>query len=173
MDEARNTQFTMLWAHAEPSLFAFISAGVGNYADAEDVLQRVAVAAVRKFRDYDECKPFVAWAIGIAKFEILGYLRGKSTDRHRFVADSLEHVVRGFEAIASELEERRDALADCLKRVQTQWQVVLEKRYSEGMSVAAIAEQMKLTEDNVSVMLHRARAALRKCIDGKLNTGTR
>lgn len=168
MDDAQVTQFAVLWTQAQPSVFAFISAAVTDFADAEDVLQKTATAAVQKFEAYDSSRPFVAWAIGIARLEILAYLRGKSTDRHEFVADSLKHIARGFDAIASELEGRRAALADCLKQLRGRSRTVLEKRYGKGMSVSAIGEEMALTATNVSVILHRAHAALRKCIDRRL-----
>jgi len=168
MDDAQVTRFTVLWTKAQPSLLAFISAAVTDFADAEDILQEVATAAVRKFEEYEPSRPFVAWAIGIARFEILRYCRERGTDRVQFVADSLEWIANAFEAIAPELDERRQALVDCLKRLQQRSRLVLEKRYREGLSVRAIAENSAMTPGNISVILHRTHQTLRKCIEHNL-----
>ena len=55
-----------LWKRARPSVASFIASVVPNLDDADDLQQRVAVAVVRKFADFDRSRSFAAWAIGIA-----------------------------------------------------------------------------------------------------------
>ena len=54
VDYAQVTRFTTLWTQAQRSVFAFISATVTNFADAEDVLQKVSTVALSKFDEFSE-----------------------------------------------------------------------------------------------------------------------
>jgi len=64
-------QFTRRWTEAQPIVAGYINAVVADFQEAEDLLQNVAVILLRKFPEYDGQRPFVAWAIGIAKREVL------------------------------------------------------------------------------------------------------
>ncbi len=165
------TQLTLLWTQAQPSVFAFICSTVTSFADAEDVLQRVAAAVVRKFDDYDDSRPFIPWTLGIARLEVLRFLRDQSTDRHEYVAEAVEHIAAAFDVVQPELDERRQALAACLKHVQGRSREVLEKRYAGGMKSGEIAEAMGLTAGNVSVILNRVYGRLRECIEKQMAVG--
>ena len=69
MEHAEVTRFTSLWTQAQTSVFAVISATVTNFADAEDVLQKVSTIAVSKFDDFEtngDANAFAAWATAIA-----------------------------------------------------------------------------------------------------------
>jgi RNA polymerase sigma-70 factor (ECF subfamily) len=146
-------RFTALWAQTQPSLTAFIATAITSFADAEDVLQKVAAAAVQKFDEYDASRPFLSWAIGIARYEILRHLRDRSADRHEFVAESLPHIASAFENLGPELDNRRAALSACLEGVQGRPRLILEQRYGEAMKTGAIAKAMGLSPGNVSVIL--------------------
>ena len=139
MDNEQVTRFTKHWTKAQPSVFAFISATITSFSDAEDVLQKVAASAVSKFREYDDAKPFVGWVIGFARIEILRYLRERATDRHEFIAESLGQIADGFLTIAPELDDRRRALSGCLQKLEGRAREVLQKRYSDGLKTAKIA----------------------------------
>lgn len=168
MDDRHVTRFTTLWTKAQPTVFAFVSSAIVNFADAEDVLQRVAGAAVQKFEEYDDSRPFLNWVIGIARFEVLRYLRDSATDRHRYVAESLPHIAEAFETIHSDLDARRKALSECLKGIQGQHRDILEMRYAEGMKSGRIAEALGTTSGNISVILNRIYRRLRNCIELRL-----
>lgn len=173
MEHAQVTRFTSLWTQTQSSVLAFISASVTNFADAEDVLQRVANVAVTKFEQFDsqgDSHAFTGWAIQIAKFEVLRFLRSNSTDRHQFIADSIDTIAEAFEALCPAIDDRRQALGQCLDQIQGRSKQVLELRYGKGMKTGGIAKQMGLTPGNVSVILNRAYKTLRSCIDGRLAT---
>lgn len=171
MDATQVTRFTTLWTQAQRSVFAFISSTVTNFADAEDVLQRVSTIAVTKFDEFSangELSEFVAWSIAIARFEVLRHLRDVSTDRHSFVAESLPQLAAAFEEIAPECDARREALATCVSKLSGRSREVLEKRYGEGLKTGVIAKLLGLTAGNVSVILNRTYQSLRQCVDTRL-----
>ena len=66
MDE-KTRQATRLWTLAQPSVSAFVSSVVRDFRDRDDVLQDIAVAVIESIDLYDTERPFVAWAIGVAR----------------------------------------------------------------------------------------------------------
>lgn len=171
MDNNQVARFTSLWTQAQTSVFAVIASTVTNFTDAEDLLQRVSVVAVSKFEQFkggEDKNQFVAWTIAIARFEILHYLRNKSTDRHEYIADSVGIIADAFQNIESEFDDRRAALDRCLRLLKGRSRTVLEKRYGEGQKTGEIANFMGLSAGNVSVILNRAHQKLRVCVEQKV-----
>lgn len=79
MDDAKskNEELTVYWVQAQPLVLSFIASVVPDSRQANDVLQRVALATTRRFAEYDRQRPFVAWATGIARNEIENFQREK------------------------------------------------------------------------------------------------
>src|ERR1022692_1660714 len=107
-------QFTRLWTEAQPILAAYLSAVVPDFQEAEDLLQEVAVILLRKFPEYNAQRPFVGWAIGIAKREALVARRRHARNRLLYQADFLERLSDACEELAPELDERSRALRECV-----------------------------------------------------------
>ncbi len=157
-------EFTRLWTKAQPAVAAFISSMVPDFNQAEDVLQQVSMALLDNFEGYDPERPFVAWAIGVAKLEILSHRRKSAVDRHVFDSEAVAMVADAFADIRDELGGINEALAKCLKSVQGKSREAFELRYTEDMRPAEIADQMGMSTNAVSVLLHRSRNFLRRCI---------
>lgn len=156
----------------QPNVFAYICATVRCFADAEDVLQNVAMTAIRKFSGYDAAKPFDAWIIGIARVEILRHLRAQARDRHELVDDQLLELLAGaHERILPDMNAQRSALAHCRKKLTGRMRDVIERRYGQEMKTASIAEATGLSVAYVSVALNRAYRRLRECIGRTLKEG--
>ncbi len=166
MSLASATEFAKLWSRVQPNVFAYVSATVRRFQDAEDVLQNVAVSGIRKFDQYDPDRPFVPWIIGIARIEILKYLRAHGRDQHEFVDEELLVQLAGAcERTFPELDHQRAALAKCLPKLNGRMREIVELRYGKAMKTGMIAEALSLAPGYVSVVLNRAYQQLRKCID--------
>ncbi len=50
---------------------AFVLSIIPDFHQAEDVLQQVAVVLVREFGQFDTSRPFLPWALGIARTWLL------------------------------------------------------------------------------------------------------
>src|SRR5436309_12980664 len=111
-------QFTRRWTEAQPIVAGYINAVVPDFQEAEDLLQEVAVILLRKFPDYDPQRPFIAWAIGITKREVLMARRRHARNFLCYQTDLLERISEAYEELAPELDDRSRALGECLKSVQ-------------------------------------------------------
>lgn len=76
---------------------------------------------------------------------------------------SLSHLARTPEALLLSSDRRQQVLAS-IDRLPDSYRVVLMLRDIEEMSTSEVAEMTGLTETNVKVRLHRARAALKKLL---------
>jgi hypothetical protein len=66
MDERTRQAFT-LWTQAQPTVSAYVHALVGDRAARDEVLQQVALAILEHFGSYDSERPFLPWAMTIAR----------------------------------------------------------------------------------------------------------
>ena len=168
-EQQQRKDLAALWTQAQPHVAAFVSSMVLDFHAAEDLIQQVAVAVAEQFEDYDTARPFVPWAIGIARFKVFNYYRKVKRDKHVFDSEAIDGIARACSELEPELDRRKAALDICVKRVAGRSATVLEMRYVREMKPARIAQKMGMTANAVSVMLHRVRAALEKCIEHQLS----
>ena len=159
------TQLTLLWTAAQPTVAAFIRSMVPHLADAEDVLQRTAYDIATNFEQYDPERPFVAWAIGIAKFKVLDYRRDKGREKTVFNDAALEHIAVAYVKQSDALERHSHALQSCLEKLSFKARSLVELRYTQNLKPAQIAAQVGTSANTVSNALSRTREALRQCIE--------
>lgn len=163
--QEQSEQFAALWTQAQPVVAAYIRTLLPDFHQGEEVLQRVAVVLVRKFDAYDASKPFVPWAIGFARFEVLRYRRDHATDRHQFDSDIVERVAELYQSDEIDFSSFRGALRSCVGKLQGRNRQALLLRYTQDVAPTEIAKEMGMTPNAVRQLLHRVRASLRKCIE--------
>ena len=149
-------------------------------AQAEDVVQDAYVRAYEHLSQFAGRSSFAAWLIRIAVNEGLSRLRSRK--RHeaddsrpeeegdrmdRFASPTLNPEQQlATSELHSLLEHSIEALPDSTR-------TVFVLREVEGMSTAETSEALGITEENVKVRLHRARAALRKRLYSQVGAETR
>lgn len=159
------------WTRAQPTVSSYINALVPDFHAAEDILQAVAVIVVRKFDQFDDAKPFLAWALGIARNEVLHHRRSKAREHVMFNGELMEMLASGFAQQEEQSKEIRRAMGNCLGKLSDRPKEVFRLRYGEDMPVNGIAEALHTTPSSISVTLHRCREALRKCLTQNLGEG--
>jgi RNA polymerase sigma-70 factor (ECF subfamily) len=168
LDQKAVTELAVYWTKAQPQVANFISLMVPDFHDAEDVLQRVAVALVKKFREFDPQRSFPDWAVGIARYEILAYRRRKARDRHVFDEQIIAQITQMYREVEPAFDEVREALAECVKKVTGRNRRLLEMWYLHGVNQVQIARELNTTPSTIYVSLHRIRLALRDCVHRRL-----
>jgi RNA polymerase sigma-70 factor (ECF subfamily) len=161
-------QFAALWTTAQPTITAFIRMLIPDYQQADEVLQRVAVTLVRKFDQFDQSRSFGAWAVGVAKYEVLYYRRERATDKHLFGDEIVEQIASRYEELTDEVDPLREALRHCLDELKGRSKRVIELRYRGGMKSSVIAQEMALSAGAVRMLLCRVRETLRRCIERRV-----
>lgn len=158
-----------LWSEAQPVVAAMIVGAVVDFQHAEDLVSQVAETVVKKFGEYDRSRPFVPWALGIARNIVLRHYERRAGDRLVFFDDrTLTALAVAQEEVASEAAERLALMRQCLAEVKGKTRRVMEMRYLHGLKPAAIGRALDMTSNAVWVMLHRGREAVARCVQLKL-----
>jgi RNA polymerase sigma-70 factor (ECF subfamily) len=161
-------RFTLNWTAAQSVVGSYIASLVPDFQEAEDLLQEVALVLLRKFAQYDTARPFIAWALGIAKFEILASRRRHARSFLTADGDLLDNLTLTYTELAPELDQRSSALRDCLKSLEGRSAELIRLRYEEALKPGLIATRIGLDSTVVRMALSRTRAALRDCIENKI-----
>ena len=156
------------WGESERSVHAYIFSAVGDFHDAQDVLQQVAMTVARHFDEYDETRPFVAWALWLAKFKIIDYYRKRTRDRLVYSEKVLDQIADEIVQQQPGRSARLVALEHCVAKLPAKSRKMIELRYFEEIPVEAVAETMHSTGGSVRVMLFRIRELLANCIRAQL-----
>jgi len=160
-----------LWMKSQPTVTAYIASVVRDRHHVEDLVQEVAAAVSMQVDVYDPNRPFLPWALGIARIRILKYLRNRRRDRHVFDDGLLESLAQAHERQADEAANRKAALHDCLKRLPAGSKTILDNRYFNNVPVQEIARSLEKTEGAVSMLLMRIRQRLATCIKRRIAMG--
>ena len=167
VDEVR---FARLWAAAEPALRGYLHGLVGDLERVEDLLQEVALASLRGFAGYDPQRPFTAWTLGIAHHLAVDRLQR----RERLVSTDpavLADLAAVSGEVAEELAAEREALRACLAQLPGRAWEILRLHYDQGLAADDVGGALGLARGHVRVLLHRARQALRTCVERRLRPG--
>lgn len=167
----QNEQFTRCWTQAQPVVAAYIGSLVPDFHAAEDLLQTVAIKLHRKFGDYDPSRPFVAWALGFARLEVLNLQRTQARSFLTYCDEALDAVEAAHIELAPELSCRAAALRECLQRVGGRSREMLRLRYEEELKPHHIAARLAMGAVAVRVALSRVRGTLRDCIERRVAAG--
>ena len=168
MHDEDHDRFLRLWTSAQASIAGYVTAVVGDAHAADDVMQNIAVAALRRFADYDRDRPFIAWAMGIAKIEILTVRRDQARAASRFRGPTVESLATVWQEIQHEADGRALALGHCLRAVSGRKRDLLALRYEQERPLTEIADQLRMSAVAVRVALSRLRSALQACIARRL-----
>ena len=68
------SRFSRCWCEVESAVRVYFCGVIFNRSDVPDLVQRTAICAFRKFRQFDASQSFRAWVMGIACYEALGYI---------------------------------------------------------------------------------------------------
>lgn len=158
------------WGQVQTSLLAFITASAPQFSDAEDLLQEVAVEVAVRFDEYDPSRPFLPWALWIAKIKIAEFYRGRQRRQVLLMGESMDALADACVKVQETLSDKQFAIDKCLDRLTDRAREMLNLRYSEGMSSPEIGHRLGMSVQYVRVALTRIRTALTECAQAAINT---
>ena len=106
MTQADHRRFLRHFLPAEPLLRSYLLAATGDVHAADDLLQEVSSVLWEKLDQYDEARPFRAWALGIARLEVLKWRQRLARSREALSGDTLGALAEAAAELAPEIDER-------------------------------------------------------------------
>lgn len=168
LSEQDQERFLRLWGAAQPAVAGYIASVVRDSAAAKDVLQETSLVLFRKFAEYDEQRPFLGWALGVAKLQVLGYRRDAARDLLRFDQALLDQFTDSWAQAAPGSYDAAGMLEACLGKLESRARQLVQWRYFEELTAEEIARRSASTGAGVRVFLQRIRAQLRACIEKQM-----
>lgn len=163
--------FAELYSCCQQRLFGYVMGLVRDNADAQDILQQTAITAWQKFDEFDPETDFMPWAVAIARYKTLNFVKKRRNSRVYFDHAMMEQLGESACAFSTEAaEERSAALAQCLKKLSKADSRLIESRYTYGLGSSQIAELLERPQSSVCNSLRRIREALLLCVKHRLAT---
>lgn len=180
-EKGNSSPDTWLQDHGD-YLYRYAYVRLGNKAAAEDVLQDCFLAAIKGYDRFDGRVDVKYWLLGILKHKVVDHIRKASRE---VAVEDIEGVSREEEfrlnafgitttkptpwqfdpRKAFEREEVRAALALCISKLKGTMHQVFTLRELEGWSTDDICKELNLNPNNLWVIIHRARAQLKTCLE--------
>lgn len=152
-------------------LLGYIASIIPDHHLAEDVFQEVSVAAVRKHREIQSAGHLMGWLRKAARLRALEMRRDRSVHPVLLdpaVLDALEGQWDEQDAKSSSHEV--EMLRKCLQKLRGYPRQLIELRYREGISGAALAERVGRKVQTVYVALSRTHRTLAVCVERGLRS---
>jgi RNA polymerase sigma-70 factor (ECF subfamily) len=173
-------------------LFKFALARLRDVTKAEDAVQETFLAALKGGQTFQGRSAEKSWLVGILKHKIMDHFRKASREASftdlefyqdeesdRFIADGLFkggwiHEAGGElgpmewssdPGASLDREAFWKTFHDCSSKMPKNISTVFTLREVDGVESKEICRTLNITENNLWVMLHRARMALRRCLE--------
>jgi RNA polymerase sigma-70 factor (TIGR02943 family) len=165
------------------SLYRYALIRVRRPEIAEDLVQETLFAAVRTSAKFRGSSSERSWLYGILKNRISDYFRKLAQEVSftdlEFLEDEMSHkcIDQGWNHALGPTEwkpgpeaalDRKEfwkTFGSCLGKLPPRVADVFMLREMEQMDTTQICEMLRISQSNLWVMLHRARMALRECLE--------
>ena len=156
-----------LLAH-ESDFRVFVRRRLADDAMAEDVLQQSLMRAVERQHTLQQSENVVGWFYRILRNAIVDLYRSRAAESRK-TDTFLQELLTAGEDKTPALDELRPTVCACLQRLlpnlRPAYAELLQRVDLQGQSLAAVAQELKVTPNNLTVRLHRARQALRSSLE--------
>ncbi|MDQ6986892.1 MAG: sigma-70 family RNA polymerase sigma factor [Mariprofundaceae bacterium] len=162
-------------------LFRFALFRLSDNEIAKDMVQETLIAAWKAKKNFRGDSSLRTWLVGIMKHKITDHIRKEI--RGRKLSDALEHdptssmfdqndhwakPVQGWEDDPERLcsnQQFLKALHHCVAALPEQHRNVFTLRELNGEDTDSICNALDISSTNLHVIMHRARLALRQCLE--------
>lgn len=160
--------FVAIYEDHRLPLRGFLLAATGCPHQADDLLQNVACVLLAKISAYDPSRPFGAWAMGIARLEVLKWRQQRARRREVLSEEAIDLLAETASGQIDILAERLALLPDCIGALRESARRLIAMRYDEGLAAKAVAARVGKTPAAIDMALSRIRRTLHDCISKKL-----
>jgi RNA polymerase sigma-70 factor (ECF subfamily) len=172
----RQAAFSFLLDHFWNQVFGFQLKRVQDEYEAEDIAIETFARAFDKIDTYKDDFSFGTWLVTISKNIQIDRNRKKNASVHRGATSTHEEHIKRIADIAPTPEDKLitdQHLAELLryiKQLKPHYQEVINLRYFQELSYAAIAEELDQPLSTVKVRLLRAKKLLAEIITANKET---
>jgi len=152
----------------QQTVYGFLRARLLDPADAEDLTQEVFLRLYLGREKLSRARAVGSWLVGIARNVLREHV--KKQHRRREVAWT-ELCLELDDLVSPHHHHEHDALhhlPSCMESLGPSARQAIDLRYSGSLKWAQVGERLKRSEGAVKLLVHRARQALKHCLDRKM-----
>lgn len=154
-------------------IFGFLRARLAQVSDAEDMTQEVFLRFHMAQARFDSGSMIRPWLLGIAR----NLLREHVRSVHRRKEIAWTELCLDLESVlpldAAGTDEALTHLPHCLDGLGPSARQAVELKYRSDQKLSEIGRHLHRSEGAVKLLVHRARQALRDCLDQKIKAASR
>jgi len=161
-------EFILDLTQNQQRLFGFLFKRLADREQAREVLQQTNLVLCRKAGDYQPGTNFPAWAVTVARYQLMSYRSTQARNRLVF-SDQVGLLIDQEEEEAPPFTTQcLFHLRHCLQALSRDNRDLLDNRYDAGHSIKQISKSLNRSEGSIKIKLHRLRRILMDCIQGRL-----
>lgn len=160
--------FTALVEFYQQTVYGYLRARLFDATDADDLCQETFIRCYQGREKLGRATQVGPWLIGIARNLLREHI--KRIHRRREVAWT-ELCLELDELVHDRHERANDSLHHlplCFESLGPSARQAIDLRYRSQLKMADIAELLRRSEGAVRLLVHRARLALKQCLESKL-----
>ena len=152
----------------QPEFLGFLRRRLGSEAIAEDLLQQSLVRAVEHYHSLKNDESVVPWFYRILRHAVIDYYRSHDAETRRDDA-YLRDLMQAGEDQEPAFDELKPSVCACLSRLlpalRPNYAELIRRIDLDGESPQRVAEELNISQNNLTVRLHRARQALKESLE--------
>ena len=166
--DRRYEAFLQHFTRVQEPLMAYVRSLVHDHAAADDVFQATSLTLWRRFDAFRAGEPFLPWALGIARHEVLHHWRSRRRDRLVFGEAVLAQLADAAAVLADEADRRQAALAACVQGLPERQRQLVAMFYEQRLPAEQVAAAWDRTVHAVYKALKVLRRSLFDCVHKRL-----
>jgi RNA polymerase sigma-70 factor, ECF subfamily len=164
INREREARFLQLFLANERRIYSYILALVPVWSDADDVLQETSAVMWRKLDEFEVGSDFLAWALSIARFEVLNHRKKQGRARVHFSDEAVTLLADGITSRREDSDIRLAALDACVEKLGQRERELIRLRYQPGAKVQEIADRLGRSLQAVYKSLDKIHTQLLLCV---------
>lgn len=161
-------EFTDLVTGHQQRLYRYIVSLLGNVDAAWDVLQETNRVLLEKQGEFELGTNFANWALTVAQFQTMAWLRNRKRDRMIATPDIVGLLADDAKELDSDDDSREQALRHCLQDLSDQHRDLLHYRYARSVPLADLSERTGRSVNALKQLFFRLRGTLMDCINNRM-----
>lgn len=167
-ESLKSARFFKLYTGVSSRIYSYLMVMVHNRDSAEELVQETATVLWSKFDEYEEGSNFGAWAISIARFKALEFLRKRQNSQMIFDSRFYEMVSDRAAKSSEDLPIHIEALRHCLETLSENQIKLLSMRFRKNISIKNISQVTGRPLGSLYHYFSKLTRGLRDCIDKQL-----
>jgi len=160
--------FPELLATHQQRLLGYVISLLGDPEAAWDILQETNKVLLEKRDEFEPGTGFVNWALTVAQFQTMAWLRDQKRSRMIVTSEIVELMAAEAAPVSDDADAHQQALKLCLENLTDQHRELLHLRYAKSQRLTALAEHTGKSVNALKQLFFRIRGTLANCIEQRL-----